>query len=242
MLLTALPAHAMTVFTVGVEDIRYYPHYTTHHGIYTGFSRAVLDDFARERGYRFEYIPLPVLRLYRQFLHGDTLDFKYPDNAQWQQTLRRGDTVYYSDPLAMARDGVIVLPTRETMHLNQLKRLGTVRGFTATRYENEIRHGKVHLSMSDDFSDLMNMVREGRVDGGFGSLAVARYQLEHILKNPRALHFAPNLPYTVVGFRLSTRRHPEIIRELNDYLLRHADRLRLLRRQYGIDPPGRTRQ
>lgn len=235
VLFSVLPASAgETVFRVGVEDIRYYPQYSTNMGIYTGYSRVVLDEFAKSKGYRFEYVPLPVLRLYDRFLEGDALDFKYPDHPDWQRERRQGLDIYYSDEVSEAYDGIMVLPLRKRMSVDQLSVIGTVRGFTVTKYENLIDSGKVRLTYCDDYAALIKLVLMGRVDGGFGCLAVARYHLDHMERSPEALALAPNLPYTRVGYRLSTRNYPEVIREFNEYLKANAERLNLLRDQFGL--------
>lgn len=233
--LFALPASAGTVFRVGVEDIRYYPHYSTNNGVYTGFSRAVLDGFAATKGYEFIYVPLPILRLYDRFLTTDELDFKYPDNPQWQPRMRLGTTLHYSDPVSRVRDGVIVRTGERLVELDDLKSLGAVRGFTVTRYQDEVDEGKVRLTRSDDFGSLMKMVRAGRVEGGFGSLAVARYQMAHTLNDSASLAFASNLPYSVIGFCLSSRKYPQVLEELNEYLKENRGQIQLLRQRFGMD-------
>jgi len=239
--LTALMTISMTMpvmagqkFLVGVEDIRYYPQSSTNNGIYTGYGRAVLDEFARSRGYEFEYVPLPVLRLFDRFFQTDELDFKYPDNPEWQRSLRPVRGIWYSDQISEAYDGVMVLPLRKTMKVAHLRVLGTVRGFTATKYGHLIESGQVELIYTDDYLSLIRLVLQGRVDGGFGCLAVARYNLEHMERSSEALTLAPNLPYTRVGYRLSTRKHPAIIRELNEYLQKNKERLELLLDRYGL--------
>lgn len=223
-----------TVFRVGVEDIRYYPQYSTNLGIYTGYGRVVLDEFAKEHGYRFEYVPLPVLRLYSRFLQAGELDFKYPDNALWQPKERKGVQVFYSDEVSEAYDGVMALPLRSRMQLRQLRTLATVRGFTATKYEHLIESGQIRLSYCDDYDSLIQMVLRGRVDGGFGCLAVARYHLEHMERSQEALTLAPDLPYTRVSYRLSTLNHPEVIEQLNEFLRVNHERLMLLRDRFGL--------
>lgn len=228
------PAVAGGKFLVGVEDIRYYPQYSTNNGFYTGYGRTVLDGFAKSRGYEFEYIPLPVLRLYDRFFKTDELDFKYPDNPDWQRSMRPVKGIWYSERISEAYDGVMVLPLRKRMEVDQLLLLGTVRGFTATKYDHLISSGQVELVYTDDYLSLIKMVLQGRVDGGFGCLAVARYNLEHMERSPEALTLAPNLPYTRVAYRLSTRKHPEIIRELNEYLQTNKERLDLLLDRYGL--------
>ncbi len=222
------------VFRVGVEDIRYYPQSSSNLGVYSGFGRVVLDQFAKEYGYHFQYVPLPVLRLYSRFLHGKGLDFKYPDNALWHPEDREGLTVSYSDEISESYDGVMVLPLRHRMQVRQLRTLATVRGFTATKYEHLIESGRIRLSYCDDYASLIQMVLRGRVDGGFGCLAVARYHLEHMERSHEALTLAPDLPYTRVSYRLSTLNHPEVIKQLNTFLHEHHEQLMMLRDRFGL--------
>ncbi|MBI1835277.1 MAG: hypothetical protein HYR92_05935 [Burkholderiales bacterium] len=42
------------VYTVGVEDLEYYPQYSHRGDEYTGFGRELLDAFAKSKGYMFE--------------------------------------------------------------------------------------------------------------------------------------------------------------------------------------------
>lgn len=51
-------------FIIGVEDVSYFPlfDFKTHRNT---FSRELLDTFAKSKGYKFTYLPLPIKRFER---------------------------------------------------------------------------------------------------------------------------------------------------------------------------------
>lgn len=75
-------------FNVGVEELDYLPYYTSKGNNYQGYARELLDAFAKERGYTFDYKPLPVKRLFQSLLKKQ-VDFKFPDNPNWQSDLKK---------------------------------------------------------------------------------------------------------------------------------------------------------
>lgn len=90
-------------FSVGVENLQYLPlHTVDSSNRYGGFAREVLDAFAAQQGYRFEYVPLPINRLYSRFLAERSLDFKYPDNPPLP-TARTGHAAAGACPLPQRR-------------------------------------------------------------------------------------------------------------------------------------------
>ncbi|UUZ54518.1 hypothetical protein LP419_40440 [Massilia sp. H-1] len=67
----AAEADAPRQLTIGVEDLRYYPLHSSNNGsVFSGYARDVLDAFAKQQGYSFRYVPLPINRLYVAFLEG----------------------------------------------------------------------------------------------------------------------------------------------------------------------------
>ena len=99
-------------FTVGVENIDYFPHYAMRQGQYVGYARDLLDQFGLAYGHRFDYVDLPVRRLSVAFFKNHTLDFKFPDNPNWATDLRKGQKLYYSDTVIDVMEGALVLAGR----------------------------------------------------------------------------------------------------------------------------------
>lgn len=225
---------AQQVFTVGVEDLEYYPQYSHRGDQYLGFGRELLDAFAKSRGYRFEYKILPLNRLFREHLKGKSLDFQYPDNAYWEAQLRTGVTVYYSHPVMPFIDGVLVHPDNKGRGVGHLKMLGTMTGFTPWNYLDAIKKQEVTVFENDSFISLLKQAMLKRVDGAYINIEVARYQLREVLHQPDALVFDPDLPHTKDFYYLSSTRHPQVIREFNEFLAREQNLYEQIRKKLGI--------
>ena len=109
--------------TIGVEAVDYLPYYTGKGDQYTGFARELFDLFAKETGHRLTFRVLPVNRLFDEFLAKNSkLDFKFPDHSNWQQKLKQGHSVVYSDPVVPYVDGVLTTSTRAG--INELRVIG----------------------------------------------------------------------------------------------------------------------
>ena len=219
---------------MGVEDLPYLPYYALKNGTYIGYSRELFDAFARDLGYRIEYRPLPVERLFFSLLHGQ-IDLKYPDSPEWRQELKGDRPISYSQTIAPYTDGIMVRPDRLGASLKRLHTLGTIRGFTPRALVDSIRQGYIVLTENNSIPGLLRQVLAGRIDGAYLNVAVARFQLQALLGQERALMFDPELPHTTSGYVVSTTRCPEVIPKLDAWLKRQATLVNELRKKWGID-------
>ncbi len=227
-------ATAKAPLVVGVESLYYLPVATHDSGGYRGFARDLIDAFAKDQGYRVEYRPLPVPRLYASFFAGQ-IDFKFPDNAYWKKDLRIGKTIYYSDPVAAFVDGTCVLPAMRNAGPDAIRRLGTMGGFTPWAWLDRIKAGKTSLSENTRLEALVRQALAGRVDGVYASVAVINYQLDHVLKQPGALVFNPALPHSRDNYHLATMKRPEVVREFNDWMRKNRDKVAALKNKHGVE-------
>lgn len=226
------PSIAAT-YTVGVEDIEYFPQYTVQNGEFKGFGRAVLDAFAQAKGHVFTYQPRPVARLFSEFVAGGP-DLKYPDNAYWSADLKKGQTVVYSAPVVEYIDGVNVPPAAKGKGVDGIKTLGIVRGFTAWEWLDRIKAGALEVHENNSFTALLQQAAAGRVDGAYGNVAVVNHQLAE-MKKPDALVFDPGLPHTRSHYHLSSIKHPELIEEFNAWLAANGDLVAKLKSDYAVE-------
>jgi hypothetical protein len=227
------PALADT-FVIGVENTDYAPNGAVVGGEYKGYGRAVLDAYAKDRGHVFQYRPLPVSRLFRELVEG-VVDFKYPDNKFWQQDIKAGKPVVYSDAVANYIDGVMVQPQNKGKGLAALHTLGTLQGFTAWEYLDAIKAGQIKLAENPGFQGLLYQAEHDRVDGAYVGVAEATYQLEQVLKTPGALVFDPSLPHTSSFYSVSTIKHPDVIADFNAWLKDKAELVTKLKADYAIE-------
>lgn len=226
-------ALAGPTYVLGVEALNYYPHYSNEGGQYSGFARELFDRFAQSKGYSFEYRALPVARLYESFFAGE-LDFKYPDNQQWQEDKRKGLSINYSDPVVSYTDGVLVLPANKGKGVEQLKQLGTVRGFTPWDYLGLVEKGQIKLQEVNSFQQSLLQGINSRVDGVYMNAEVGRYQLNTVLKQPDALVFDEALPSSKGFYSFSTTKHAKVIDEFNQFLKEHGAEVTALKTKYGL--------
>ncbi|MFZ6741983.1 substrate-binding periplasmic protein [Undibacterium sp. JH2W] len=226
---------AQKVYVIGVEDLEYYPQYSHKDGQYIGFARELLDAFAKSKGYKFEYKILPLNRLFLEHLHGSGLDFQYPDNVYWEAQLRTGVKIYYSKPVMPFIDGVVVLPGNKGRGKKHLQVLGTMTGFTPWNYLDAIKNKEVTVFENDSFISLLKQTMLKRVDGAYINIEVARYQLREILHQPDALVFDPDLPHTKDYYYLSSTKHPQVIQEFNEFLVKEKDLYEQSRKKLAIE-------
>ncbi len=221
-------------FLIGVEELDYLPFYSAVDKNYTGYARELLDAFAKERGYVFEYKPLPVKRLFDTFLK-QQVDFKFPDHPNWQADLKKEYQIAYTEPLTAYTDGVMVLPGNKGRGIEHLKKLGTVLGFTAWDYLDYIKKGTIEITENSSFESLLKQVIMGRIDGAYINPEVARYQLEKVMNQPAALVFDPALPHIKGAYLLSTIKHKSILGEFNQFLKEKAGLVDQLRKKHSLD-------
>jgi ABC-type amino acid transport substrate-binding protein len=228
------PIFANQKFVIGVENIDYYPLYSYKDGKYEGYSRALLDMFAKERGYTFEYKAYAINRLYKAFL-SNQVDFKYPDNNLWMSSVREGKNIIYSKPITDYIDGAMVKPKNIDKKIDNIKTLGTVMGFTPFDYLELIDKNKIKLSENPNFGNLLKQTIVGRIDMAYGNITVAKYQLKHILNKENSLLFNPNLPHSKSSYLLSTIKHKKVINELNEFLKNNSEKIKKLKKEYEIE-------
>lgn len=221
-------------YTIGVEELDYYPVYAIQGGNYVGYARDLLDTFAKERGYSFEYKPFPVNRLFVNFFQGQ-VDFKFPDNPHWQKDLRSGKNLAYSGSVVTYIDGTLVRPEQKDAGLDQIKTLGTVAGFTPWAWLDAIKNKQVVLRENANSAALAQQVVAKRLDAAYASVAVVNYQLDNVLKTPGALVFNNKLPYSKDNYFLSTLNHPEVIADFDAWQKTRQDLVRTLKKKYGVE-------
>lgn len=232
-------AHGAPTYTIGVENLQYYPLHTVRNGEYSGFARELLDAFAAKKGYAFKYVQLPINKLFPALLQENSIDFKYPDNPQWQPAQKSGIAVRYSAPVVVSEEGAMVLPEKKGIGLSRIKTLGTVLGFTPWPYKEPIDGKKISVVANGSFEGLLRDAMAGRLDAVYINVDVASAMLRDELKSPGKLVFDPTLPYARSDFSLSTVRYPAVIEEFNVFLKSERPMIEKLREKYGLTDHAR---
>ncbi|OIQ50032.1 hypothetical protein BerOc1_01962 [Pseudodesulfovibrio hydrargyri] len=229
------PAPAEPVeLAVGVERIDYPPYGSFRHGDYEGYARDLLDSFAIEYGYTMVYVPLPVKRLYQEFLETRTLDLKFPDSPDWHPGRRKGLHIIYSDPVCSYTDGILVKPENLGKGMGAIKTLGILAGFKPWLLTPPIDPKSVKVSENASISGLLGKGLMGRVDGVYANVEAARHLLSAMDRTDQ-LVLDPCLPHTTGSYRLSTIKRPLVMREFDRFLKNRSALVDSLKRKHGLD-------
>ena len=214
LLLLAATSTQAGNFTVGVEAINYAPLYNGSNGSYTGYARDLLDAFGKQYGHTFTYKALPVSRLFDEFVGGHELDFKFPDNPDFQPDTKKGVRISYSAPAVNVVEGMLVLPAKQGRGLAQIKTIATMRGFTAWPVLTQIKNGSIKVTEANSFDSLIQQGTNGDVDAVYTSTIVINYNLNK-LGTPGALVLDKSLPQDHAAFELCKRPTAPPSRALN---------------------------
>lgn len=225
-------AHADNL-VVGVENINYFPIYQYSNGQYSGAASEILNKFATLNKHTITYKGFPITRLNKNFLKG-SVDFRFPDNGYWAQDQKKGYDIKYSEPVIGFIDGVMVSPDNKGKGIDNLKRLGLVRGFTAWDYLDLIKKRSVVIKEANSLTSLIKLTTNKRNDGAYFNIDVATYFLNETLKAPGSLVFDPELPHTKSSYSLSSFKHPKIIEQFNHFLIEQADWIKTVKEKYHV--------
>lgn len=217
---------------IGVEDLSYFPHYTMDGGEYGGFGRALFDAWAADRGHSVEYKAFPIKRLMENLVEGK-IDMKYPDNAYWSADMKDGKSVVYSEKVVEYIDGVSVKPGNVGKGMDSIKKLGTVRGFTAWSWLDVIKSGTVKVSENKALEGVIKQTLADRVDAAYANVSVIQHQLDK-MGSAKALSFDPDLKHTRDFYYASTTTKPELITDFNSWMSDNAAKVDALKAEYKV--------
>ncbi|MBJ2138810.1 transporter substrate-binding domain-containing protein [Paraglaciecola chathamensis] len=229
-------ASPQKTFVVGCQDIDYFPHYNFSLKEDKGYAWAVLEAFSQASGHQFEYRSYPIKRLQRA-LAQDSIDFAYPDNADWRSIHDKIDSrKTLSKPLISAISATMVLTEREYYSMKQFRSLGVPHGFTPVHWLERIAKNRLNVLEVNSPNAAINLVLKNRVDGADVEYNVAQYLLATPEKKQKVT-IAKNLPYGPVTFHLSTIEQKDIIHQLNEFIVANQALLTRLRHYYQLLEP-----
>ncbi|QJB55823.1 transporter substrate-binding domain-containing protein [Pseudodesulfovibrio sp. zrk46] len=226
-------AHSEKWFSIGVEGIDYMPYFNGKGSEYSGFARELLDAFAKRHDYQFQYTALPVRRLYQEFIETRQLDFKFPDNPHWRVDIKKRTNLRYSSPVCDFVDGILVNKKDLGKGITHLKTLGIIFGFDPSRHLEGLDENQVKLAPNTNIQSMARMTLSERINGFYANIAVANAQLKEINAQDDIL-FDKSLPYRKGSYHLSTIKHPEVLKQFNDFLQQEKQLVDSLKEQYGI--------
>lgn len=220
---------------VGAQQLDYFPHYDFTSQQDKGVGWAILEAFASHAGYELAYVSLPVKRLQIELQKG-SIDFVYPDNARWQNSFVDKKPKTFSQPIVHTLTGTFLKPEHLGQPMHTLKRIALPRGFSPTKWQQQIQAQQVQIVEVDDVYDGLRLLKEDEVNG----INLEYHVIDYFTRRyPQLGSFTldTSLPNKDVEFQLSTVKYPEVIEELNAFLISHKPMLDKIRQDYAIQNP-----
>lgn len=114
-----------------------------------------------------------------------------------------------------------------------VSKMATLRGFTPFPYLDAIAAKKIAVTEVNTAEAALQMGAAGRVDGVYLGVLSAQYGMS-LLKTPDMLVFDPNLPNSTNDFSLSSISHPEVVKQMDDFLTSDKALVKKLKDKYKI--------
>jgi hypothetical protein len=219
-------------YVVGVEDINYYP-YFDFTSDKTTFAKSLLDQFAKDSGHTISYLPLPI-KQFPKWLYEENIDFKFPDNARWQEKSNIHHlSIHFSDPVVAMTAGTLVLAKNKHKEKDFFKTIGTITGFDPTLWKKQIEQGNVTIYEDSSSKILVKHLVNGLIDGLDIDLAVANDGLQK-LQIQQKLVLSEKLPKQDFSYRMSTVKYPVILEQFNQWLAKRRKYIETQKTKFGI--------
>ena len=103
------PAIQAETFIVGAQNIAYDPYYNFSSKHEKGLGWAILEAFSKQSGHQFVYLSMPAKRLQIELKKGN-VDFVFPDNPRWNNSLTYNLNKIYSPPLIETFSVTLIKP------------------------------------------------------------------------------------------------------------------------------------
>ena len=219
-------------YTVGVEDVAYYPFHDFYRIKNKGILFDVLNAFAKQQDIEFEYVMLPVQR-FDMWYEENNIDFRIPDNPLWSSDNNK--KLVYSDTLISVCQMTVVLDKNAQLPMSEFSSVGTITGFTPSqKWKRQLSRKQVEMTYQNSVMSLTKMLLSGMETGVDLDIESIRHQLAVLGESKDKVAIAKNVPVSALGMRLSTQKHRELIMKFNTFLNDNPDLLDSLLDKYQV--------
>lgn len=231
--LWSVPALAAS-YRVCVQNIDYYPHYDFSVVPGRGYAADLFALFTLRTGIKLQLVPLPVKRLQ------DNPDcaLVYPDNPLWHSVKKEraeGEQrlLYFSQPLIWNVGATMVRKGEAQLTISKVRAIAVTRGFTPDHLLAVQSEQNFALVETADATAALLMLLKKRVDAADVEWHVARHLLAKAGVAEQA-EIGQQLPFTSVGFHLSSHKHQDLLHSVDRFLLQHAAEVQSLKQRYKL--------
>jgi len=222
-------------FIIGVEAIRYYPLYdfSANDTTKPSFTKEILSVFFDANNYQYQFVALPIKRFDKWYIEKN-IDFKFPDNFRWRKDKENKLNITFSQSVVKLIAGTYVLKNNKESSRNDIKRLGTILGFVPTLWFDKIGSDNFTLVEESSPISVIRHLLHGNVDATNIDPNVIQHNLKQLKENKQIV-LNKNIKHEEFSYHLSSIKHPEIIREFNNFLNNNKELVESIKEKYGID-------
>ncbi|MBT0587373.1 hypothetical protein [Alteromonas oceanisediminis] len=227
------PTIVSKTYLVGVEDLEYYPLYTSHEKYPDkGLLITLIKEFARQNSLDFEFIALPIGR-FSAWFESDNIDFRLPDNPHWHSD---DAGLIFSKSILSLRTATVVLDSRKDWKLNQFTRIGTLHGFVPSpHWQARINNGALEIKSDSSMMMLVRMLYSDTVEGLDLDISVVKHYADKLGQDTEKLALAKKVKSPRLGYSMSTKHYPEVLTALNQFVDGRRDLIEELQKKYQLD-------
>tara|TARA_A200000113_G_scaffold5753_1_gene6270 strand:- start:1422 stop:2213 length:792 start_codon:yes stop_codon:yes gene_type:complete len=221
-------------YIVGAQNLAYFPHYDFASTVDKGAAWSILEAFSKASGHEFIYVSLPIRRLQLELVKGN-VDFVYPDNSGWYNSITTSKDKYFSSPLTYAMTGTIVKKENAGKVIGTIKNLAMPLGFTPVNWQMRINNQSTKITWVSNIQQGLALLYQERVD----ALDLEYFVSQHsssVSFDKDTFTLDLTLPHNEIPFSLSTLYQPNIITELNDFISSNPELIDSIKSKYGIVP------
>lgn len=203
-------------FIIGAQNLTYFPHYDFESDVDKGVGWAILEAFSEASDHEFIYVSLPIRRLQMELAKGN-IDFVYPDNPRWYNSITNTDDKTFSLPLTYTVTGTMVKKDKAGKGIDSIKQLAIPLGFTPVNWQQRINNGDTQLTAVQDIPQGLALLQQERVDALDLEYNVARHSISRLSRYDD-ITLDLTLPHNEIPFSLSTLNNKKVIDELNTFI------------------------
>jgi polar amino acid transport system substrate-binding protein len=235
LIIFSLSSHISSAFTVGVEITDYAPYFhLDQEQKYQGAAREIIDLFAQSQRLKLNYHPMPVPRLFNEFVKG-RIDLKFPDNPLWSASLQTNVIVHYSAPVLSVRETLVIVKPGIAFKGKHktIKLVGNILGFSTPGINDNIKSKEFELVNTKKVEQLIHMLLSDRVDAIYFNADVAIAVARQLYPNKQLIAH-PSYPAFDYAYHLSTIKHKELITQFDQFLISYSEQVADIRDRYGL--------
>jgi len=227
-------------YIIGAQSLAYFPHYDFSSTVDKGVAWSILEAFSEASGHKFVYVSLPIRRLQLELAKGN-VDFVYPDNRGWYNSITTSKEKYFSAPITRALTGTIVKRENAGQGIENIKHLAMPLGFTPVNWQVRIDNQSTDITWVKDIQQGLTLVYQERVDALDLEYFVNKHSAPYYFEQD-AFVLDLTLPHNDIPFSLSTLYHQDIITELNDFMSSNPELIANIKAKYEMTDTERLFQ